>query len=109
MPRVEDIADTSLFTGAGISHHVFQVAGGDNSQALAGRQSVEVEGRRVFHGSGVKAGYLVIGAVGGDIGGGGKFILDDLDAAAGYLVLICVGLQGFKQGKILALGKPQVK
>jgi len=40
----------------------------------------------MFHGPWVEAGDLVIGPVGGNVGAGGEFLLDDFDAVGGNMV-----------------------
>ena len=86
MTRVKDIVDAPGLTYGRVVLHVFEITGGNDSDACSGVNPVKVKGRRVFHGTGIETRYLVVGPVGGDIGAGGQFFFNNGDIVAGYLV-----------------------
>ena len=66
--------------------HVGNIAGRDDGDRISGVRDIEFEPCLVFHRAGVEAGDLVVVDVGGDVGPGREFLINDADVAVGHAV-----------------------
>ena len=73
--------------GGAVFGHILQVAGSDDGDSPGRVDLGEVKGGGELHRAGIKAGNLIVGLVGGDVGRGGRFRGDDADVVGGQAAL----------------------